>query len=77
MSAYDYFNFVMNSNGRLKTWGDADFARKLVEFAKIEVIAQPRRRSPASSPQLRRSTSGPAPYNYWGAAEPGGLLART
>ena len=41
VSAYDYFNFVMNVNGRLKTWGDADFARKLVEFANIEVIANP------------------------------------
>ena len=41
VSAYDYYNFVMNQNGKLKTWGDADFARKLVEFAKIEVIPNP------------------------------------
>ena len=41
VSAYDYFNFVMNQDGRLRTWGDAEFARKLVEFAKIEVTAQP------------------------------------
>ncbi len=38
VSAYDYYNFVMNQDGTLKSWGDADFARKLVEFAKIEVI---------------------------------------
>ena len=31
----------MNRNGKLKTWGDADFARKLVEFANIEVIPNP------------------------------------
>src|SRR3954451_8554327 len=36
-SAYDYFNFVMNIDGRLRAWGDSDFAHKLVEFAKIEV----------------------------------------
>src|SRR5436309_3374159 len=41
VSAYDYFNFVMNVNGRLATWGDEDFARKLVEFANIEVIPNP------------------------------------
>ena len=27
----------MNVNGKLRSWGDRDFARKLVEFAKIEV----------------------------------------
>ncbi len=37
VSAYDYFNFVMNINGKLKIWGDKDFARKLVKFANIEV----------------------------------------
>ncbi len=37
VSAYDYFNFIMNVNGKLRSWGDRDFARKLVEFAKIEV----------------------------------------
>ena len=37
VSAYDYYNFVMNQNGKLKTWGDRDFAMKLVKFAKIEV----------------------------------------
>src|SRR5215210_4688748 len=37
VSAYDYFNFEMNRDGRLRTWGDAQFARKLVEFARIEV----------------------------------------
>ena len=37
VSAYDYFNFVMNINGKLKIWGDKDFARNLVKFAHIEV----------------------------------------
>src|SRR5215212_2230830 len=37
VSAYDYGNFVMNVDGKLKTWGDKDFARKLVRFANIEV----------------------------------------
>src|SRR5205085_5597792 len=37
VSAYDYFNYVMNSDGKLRTWGDATFARKLVKFAKLEV----------------------------------------
>jgi arylsulfatase A-like enzyme len=37
VSAYDYTNFVMNSDGNLKTWGDKTFAKKLVKFAKVEV----------------------------------------
>jgi N-acetylglucosamine-6-sulfatase len=41
VSAYDYFNFEMNRNGNLRTWGDSRFARKLVRFAKIEVTAAP------------------------------------
>ena len=68
MSAYDYFNFVMNLNGRLKTWGDADFARKLVEFAKIEVIPNPgglQRRADASS----RAVFGPGALQLLGHAE--------
>src|SRR3954465_5530437 len=41
VSAYDYFNFVMNQDGRLKTWGNAEFARNLVRFANIEVTPNP------------------------------------
>src|SRR5437588_10755459 len=41
VSAYDYYNFVMNRNGRLKSWGDPVFARKLVQFANIEVTPNP------------------------------------
>src|SRR5437764_3995712 len=40
VSAYDYFNFVMNMDGRLRTWGDSVYAKKLVEFAKVEVTKQ-------------------------------------
>ena len=67
-SAYDYYNFVMNRNGSLKTWGDADFARKLVEFAQIEVV----RNEAGLSGVLSRLASffGPAPYSYWGAQDP-------
>ena len=75
VSAYDYYNFVMNRNGKLKSWGDADFARKLVEFANIEVIDRTRAGWPASSASCTTS-SAPPPYSYWGSAEPEGLLAR-
>jgi arylsulfatase A-like enzyme len=66
VSAYDYFNFAMNANGRLRTWGDGDFARKLVEFARIEV-------TPRENPGLQDVVAelarvmGPGPYSYWGA----------
>ena len=68
VSAYDYFNFVMNRNGRLKTWGDAAFARKLVQFANIEVTPNPA----GLAGVIGKLTSlfGPAPYHYWGTHKP-------
>jgi arylsulfatase A-like enzyme len=65
VSAYDYFNFVMNRNGRLNAWGDADFARKLVKFAKIEVIPDPG--GVAGVLKRLRDVFGDPPYSYWGA----------
>jgi N-acetylglucosamine-6-sulfatase len=67
VSAYDYFNFVMNRDGRLRTWGDAEFARKLVEFAELEVID-----GVISVQQVLARLAelfGPAPYDYWGTEE--------
>ena len=69
-SAYDYFNYVMNDNGALRTWGDADFAHKLVAFAKIEVELDPH---PGIATVLQQlvAVMGPGPYTYWGTANPG------
>ena len=67
-SAYDYFNFVMNRDGKLKTWGDSDFARKLVKFSKVEVIDVPTG-LPGLLAALRKQF-GPPPYRYWGTAKP-------
>lgn len=38
VSAYDYFNFIMNVNGRLRSWGDRAYAQALVDFAKAEAL---------------------------------------
>ena len=65
VSAYDYSNFVMNMDGTLKAWGDKDFARKLVEFAIIEVDDQPD--SLQSIFAKLEELFGPRPYSYWGA----------
>jgi arylsulfatase A-like enzyme len=70
VSAYDYFNFVMNADGRLRTWGDADFARKLVEFARIEVTPRTNPGIPEVLAELAR-VMGPGPYSYWGTERPG------
>jgi arylsulfatase A-like enzyme len=69
VSAYDYFNFVMNADGRLRTWGDADFARKLVEFARVEVTP---RENPGIADVLAElaRVMGPGPYTYWGTQRP-------
>jgi arylsulfatase A-like enzyme len=64
VSAYDYFNFVMNRDGKLKTWGDALFARGLVKFAKIEVIPNPD--GIAGVVAKLKEVFGDPPYTYWG-----------
>jgi N-acetylglucosamine-6-sulfatase len=68
VSAYDYYNFVMNVDGRLKTWGDREFARKLVEFAEIEVTPDPG----GLQGVFRKMAEvfGPGPYEYWGSEDP-------
>src|SRR6476620_1116831 len=64
VSAYDYFNFVMNRDGKLKTWGDAAFALGLVKFANIEVTPNPD--GLAGVARKLAEVFGPAPYKYWG-----------
>lgn len=65
VSAYDYYNFVMSVDGRSKTWGDADFARKLVTFGKIQTEQNP---EPLIQAVLGRvqEVFGPPPYRSWG-----------
>src|SRR5262245_36341519 len=65
VSAYDYSNFVMNRDGKLRSWGDPDFARKLVEFAKVEV--SPGTQTIASIYARLEELFGPLPFTYWGA----------
>lgn len=65
VSAYDYFNYLMNRDGLLKSWGDGDFARKLVEFAKIEVDDEPD--SIGTILGKLAEVFGPPPYTYWGS----------
>jgi N-acetylglucosamine-6-sulfatase len=71
VSAYDYYNFVMNSNGRLRSWGDPDFARKLVDFGNIQVVP-PDAKSLADVLAELTAVMGPPPYGYWGAVNPNG-----
>src|SRR5207248_11786023 len=52
-------------NGRLKAWGDGSFARRLVQFANVEVTPNPG--GLAGVLAKLRSLFGPAPYHYWGA----------
>jgi arylsulfatase A-like enzyme len=64
VSAYDYYNFVMNRNGKLKSWGDAVFARKLVKFANIEVTPNPD--GLVGVFRKLKAVFGDGPYTYWG-----------
>ncbi len=75
VSAYDYHNFVMNSNGKIRACGDADFARKLVEFSEIQVTppaGKGVRRHPGEA-AARSSGRAPTPT---GAPRTRGLLLR-
>ena len=67
-AAYDYFNFVMNRDGKLKIWGDSDFARKIVRFSKVEVEDVPT--GLAGLLAALRKQFGPPPYRYWGTKKP-------
>jgi arylsulfatase A-like enzyme len=58
----------MNRDGKLRSWGDASFARKLVKFAKIEVIPNPG--GLAGVLAQRDKYFGPPPYSYWGTHKP-------
>jgi N-acetylglucosamine-6-sulfatase len=69
VSAYDYFNFAMNVDGDVRYWGDADFARKLVEFGKIQVVP-PDQKSFIDVHDKLTEVMGPAPYSYWGTEDP-------
>lgn len=70
VSAYDYHNFVMNRNGKLRSYGDPEFARKLVEFANVEVIPIDPARALDTVLGKLRELFGPPPYDYWGAEDP-------
>ena len=68
VSAYDYHNFVMNKDGKLKIWGDPAFARGLVEFGNIQVIPGPQ--SLGSIQAKLEEVFGPRPFTYWGEQNP-------
>ena len=65
VSAYDYYNFVMNINDKLKIWGDKDFAKGLVEFANIEVTPNPG--GLVGVLGKLHEVFGEGPYSYWGS----------
>jgi N-acetylglucosamine-6-sulfatase len=35
LSAYDYYNFKINENGKLRTWGSKTYADKMIEMARV------------------------------------------
>jgi N-acetylglucosamine-6-sulfatase len=69
VSAYDYHNFGMNLNGKLRFWGDREFAEKLIRFARIQVT---HREMPGLSDVFAEleKEMGPRPYSYWGTEDP-------
>jgi arylsulfatase A-like enzyme len=70
VSAYDYYNFVMNMDGVLESWGDPDFARKLVEFAIVEVTPNDPNNALQTVLAKLRELFGSPPYTYFGAQNP-------
>jgi arylsulfatase A-like enzyme len=68
VSAYDYYNYLMNEDGAVRAWGDEDFATKLVKFSRIQVDDEPD--SLASIFAALAEQFGPPPYDYWGTQKP-------
>ena len=71
VSAYDYFNFKLNQNGKVNSWGDSKYAQALVDFAEIQVIP-PASKSIStvlnwSAKYFKGSPSDPTTYGYQGA----------
>ena len=54
---------------RAATWGDAEFARKLVEFANIEVTPEPGR-ARGRAGEAERGLRAPRRTRYWGTTSP-------
>ncbi len=69
VSAYDYYNFVMNMNGVLRSWGDADFAMKLVKFANLETVP-PLTKTPADIYKKLEEVMGTGPIRTGGPRTP-------
>src|SRR5947209_1149044 len=69
LSAYDYFNFLMNANGVLRSWGDGAYARALVKLARVEAspgwsaVPQVTAWPPQPSPPCSYRTAHPADYS--------------
>ena len=76
VSAYDYFNFVMNIDGEAEDVGRRRLRPQARRVREHRGHAEPTTR--ASQDVLDKLTEvfGPAPYTYWGTDEPEGLLAR-
>jgi arylsulfatase A-like enzyme len=67
-SAYDYYNYVMSADGHHRTWGDAEFARNLVKFAKIQTIRNDAGYAGVAGALI--DAFGPPPWSYWGEQNP-------
>ncbi len=38
VSFYNYFNFQLNQNGKVKSWGDSKYAAAMTSFAEIQIV---------------------------------------
>ena len=75
VSAYDYSNFVMNADGKLRVWGDAEFAPQPRRVRD----RRGRRRARLGRLDLRQARGAlrAAPVRLLGGRHDRGLLART
>ncbi len=65
-STYDYFNYAMNVNGKVKYWGDRSYAEAQLDLASV-ANASP----PESFPELLDIFHQVfVPYDYFGTAKP-------
>ena len=66
-STYDYFNYAMNVNGRVRFWGDRDYAKQQLELARLGATDPPENFAELLAMFMKAFV----PYDSFGTQRPG------
>ena len=66
-STYDYFNYAMNINGKVRFWGDRDYAKQQLKLARLGAVDPPE----SFAELLALFQKAFVPYDSFGSQRPG------